>query len=50
MKNVECFEELVFENEQDIEKSILQQLFSKKDVIMLILRMKQENKLLKYLK
>lgn len=31
MKNVECSEELVFENEQDIEKSILQQLFYKND-------------------
>ena len=31
MKNVECSGELVFENEQDIEKSILQQLFYKND-------------------
>ena len=31
MKNVECSEELVFKNEQDIEKSILQQLFYKND-------------------
>ena len=31
MKNVECSEELVLENEQDIEKSILQQLFYKND-------------------
>lgn len=31
MKNVECSEELVIENEQDIEKSILQQLFYKND-------------------
>lgn len=31
MKNVECSDELVIENEQDIEKSILQQLFYKND-------------------
>ena len=31
IKGVECSEELIFDNEQDIEKSILQQLFYKND-------------------